>query len=97
MSFDGEAIVVLAIFIVGLAIAGRKKWKTKKRQKRFTCTKSWLRRQGSLGLYDILLSELRFADEEKYKKFPRMTPENFDELLGLIAADKAYRLFPYNF
>lgn len=34
MSFDGEAIAALAIFIVGLAIAERRKLKTKKRQKK---------------------------------------------------------------
>lgn len=38
-------------------------------------------------IYDILLTELRFEDEEEYKNFLWMTPENFDVLLGLIAAD----------
>ena len=59
----------------------------KKRRKRSTCAKPWLRRRWNLGLYDNLLTELRFEDGEEYKKFLWMIPENFDELLRLNSAD----------
>ena len=44
-------------------------------------------RRTNLGVYDTLLQELRSEDEGEYRKFLRMTPENFDELLELIKAD----------
>ena len=46
--------------------------------------KPWLRRRINLGFYKTLVQELRFLDESEYKKTPRVTPQNFDEILGLI-------------
>ena len=71
MSFDGEATAALAIFIVGLAIAKRRKRKTEKRRKRSTCVKPWLYRRENLSLYDTLLLELRFEIQKSSKNDPR--------------------------
>ena len=49
--------------------------------------KSLLGRIINLGLYEMLVQELRFEDESEYKKLLRMTPLNFDEILGLIQED----------
>ena len=49
--------------------------------------KSLLGRRINLGLYETLVQELRFEDESGYKKLLRMTPLNFDEILGLIQED----------
>ena len=49
--------------------------------------KSLLGRRINLGLYETLVQELRFEDESEYKKLLRMTPLNFDEILGLIQED----------
>ena len=46
--------------------------------------KPWLRRRGTLSLYDIILIEVKFEDEEEYKKFLKMAPGTFDDLLWLI-------------
>ena len=49
--------------------------------------KSWLGRRINLGLYETLVQELRFEDESGCKKLLRMTPQDFDEILGLIQDD----------
>ena len=49
--------------------------------------KSLLGRRINLSLYETLVQELRFEDESEYKKLLRMTPLNFDEILGLIQED----------
>ena len=46
--------------------------------------KPWLKRRINLGLYETLVQEIRFEDKSKYKKLLRMTPQDFDEVLGLI-------------
>ena len=35
-------------------------------------------------MYETLIQELRFEDELEYKKLLRLTPQDFDEILGLI-------------
>ena len=49
--------------------------------------KPWLNRRNELGVYNTLLRELRMEDEGEYKRFLRMIPENFDDLLNLIECD----------
>ena len=46
-----------------------------------------LGRRINLGLYETLVQELRFEDESEYKKLLRMTPQDFQEILGLIQDD----------
>ena len=53
------------------------------RKQRTVWVKLWLNRPNKLGVYNTLLRELRMEDEGEYKKFLRMTPENFDDLLNL--------------
>ena len=40
-----------------------------------------------VGLYKTFVQELKFEDKSEYKKLLRMTPQNFDETLGLIQDD----------
>ena len=49
--------------------------------------KPWLGRRTNLGLYEMLVQELRFEDEPGYKKLLRMTPQDFDKILGFIQDD----------
>ena len=49
--------------------------------------KPWLNRRNELGIFNTLLRELGMEDEGEYKKFLRMTPESFDDLLNLIECD----------
>ena len=46
--------------------------------------KPWLQRRNKLGVYHTLLQELRIEAEDEYKKFLRVSPEVFDELLTLV-------------
>ena len=49
--------------------------------------KLWLNRRNELGCYNTLMHELRTEEIEEYKKFLRLTPALFDELLELIETD----------
>ena len=49
--------------------------------------KSWLGRRINLDLYETLVQELRFEYESEYKKLLPMTPQDFDEIFGLIQDD----------
>ena len=46
--------------------------------------KPWLQRRAHLGYFDTLLKVLRFENEVEYKWVLRMTPQDFDKLLGLV-------------
>ena len=49
--------------------------------------KPWLQRRSYLGCFETLLKELRPEDEAECKRFLRMTPQIFDELLELVEED----------
>ena len=73
-----------AAVLVISSVIKKKKILRKKTKQRTARVKPWLNRRNELGVYNTLLRELRMEDESEYKKFPRMTPENFDDLLNLI-------------
>ena len=75
-----------ALAVVSLVLAPKIKNK-KKRKKRIVWVKPWLQRRSYLGCFDTLLKELRSKDEAEYKRFLRMTPQIFDELLELVEED----------
>ena len=50
--------------------------------------KPWLRKRINLGVYETLVQELRPVDELEYKRIRGMTPQNFDEFLGLICGGR---------
>ena len=58
--------------------------KNTKTRNRSVRVKSCLERSTNQGLYGTLVQELRFEDELEYKKLLRMTPQDFDEILGLV-------------
>ena len=64
-----------------------KKGKKQCRQKRSDWVKDWLTKRNELGFERTLLREFRSENEDEYRKFLRMTAENFDELLDLIKID----------
>ena len=49
--------------------------------------KLWLSRRNERGIYNNLIQQLRCEDVDEYKRFLRMTPEIFDELLSYIEVD----------
>jgi hypothetical protein len=69
-----------AIIVAGYAIARRR------RSKRSVWVKKWLQRRKEYGVGNTLLRELRdeYALNDDYKKYLRIDPEIFDELLDLI-------------
>ena len=46
--------------------------------------KPWLKRRINLGLYEMLVQEIRFEDKSKYKKLLCMIPQDVEKVLGLI-------------
>ena len=49
--------------------------------------KPWLTRKNKLGVDNTLVQEFQLEDEDEYKRFLRMTPDNFNELLKLNETD----------
>ena len=79
MSWDEEAAALVVLLHV---IKNRKKRKCSSHW-----AKPWLSKRSSFGIYDTLLQELRSEDKGECKKFLRMSPDVFDELLNLIEED----------
>ena len=82
---DSTLDIAAAAVVVGVLLKRRKI--NKKRKSRNVWVKPWLQKRRELGVCDTLLLELRFREEQKYKKFLRMTSDNFDEILSLIEND----------
>ena len=81
---DSDVECAAAVLIIAIL---RKRKQRKFRKKRSTWVKPWLLRREKLGIYNTLVNELRLEEEADYKKFLRMTPEIFDELLSFIEVD----------
>ena len=81
MDSDEECAVAILIALL------KKKRKRKKKRLRTAYVKPWLTRRNKLGVGNTLLQEFRLEDEDEYKRFLRMTPDNFNELLKLIETD----------
>ena len=99
LKFSGNARGILdsnrecaAAAIAIAVICNKKKRRVKKqcRQKRSDWVKDWLTKRNELGIERTLLREFRFENEDEYRKFLRITAENFDELLDLIDIPKTY-------
>jgi hypothetical protein len=54
------------------------------RRRRQVWVRPWISRRLDFGLYDKLLVELRNEDQGAFKKFMRMPPEMYDELLRRV-------------
>ena len=83
---DSDLECAAAVLVISSVIK-KKKSLRKKRKQRTVLVKPWLNRRNELGVYNTLLRELRMEDEGEYKKFLRMTPEIFDDLINLIECD----------
>ena len=82
---DSESECAAAVIIV--AAISKKRKRIRKKRLRSIWVKPWLGRRNDLGVDNTLLREFRLEDSDEYKKFLRMSPENFDELLGLVELD----------
>ena len=82
---DSEEDVAAAAIVI--AIICKRREKRERKRNRSIWVKPWLQRRNELGVDNTLLMEFRFEDEDEYKKFLRMTPEVFYELLTLIQGD----------
>ena len=49
--------------------------------------KPWLTRKNKLVVDNTLVQEFQLEDEDEYKRFLRMTPDNFNQLLKLNETD----------
>ena len=78
---EGAAVALV------IAIVSKRKKKDSKRKERSSSVKSWLQRRAQLGAYDSLLNEFLLEEEKEYRKYLRISPETFDELLELVSAD----------
>ena len=61
-----------------------KKKKRKKKRLRTVWVKPWLTRRNKPGVDNTLLQEFQLEDGDEYKRFLRITPDNFNEILKLI-------------
>ena len=77
---DSESECAVAVIIV--AAISKKRKRIRKKRLRSIWVKPWLGRRNDLGVDNTLLREFRLEDSDEYKKFLRVSPENFDELLG---------------
>ena len=83
---DSDLECAAAVLVISSVIK-KKKSLRKKREQRTVWVKPWLNRRNELSVYNTLLRELRKEDEDEYKKFLRITPEDFDDLVNLIKCD----------
>ena len=61
-----------------ITLISEKSKSRKKRQKRKTCVKPWLKRRKNFEFHETLLVELQFEDKYNHKNYLRMTFENFE-------------------
>ena len=86
MDSDRECAAA-AIAIAVICKKRKRRIKKQCRQKRSEWVKDWLTKRNELGFERTLLREFRSENEDEYRRFLRMTAENFDELLDLIKID----------
>ena len=79
---DSEDECCAAAIVV--AITSKKRKRKRQKRQRSVWVKPWLTRRNELGVGNTLLEEFRLENDEEYKQFLRMSPENFEELLSLV-------------
>lgn len=79
---DSEEETLMATILMGYSVV----FKNKRKKKRYIWAKRYLQRRKTQGLCVGLLQELRteYSQHSDYKRFLRIDPTTFDELLGLI-------------
>ena len=91
---DSESECAAAVIIV-TAISKKRK-RIRKKRLRSIWVKPWLGRRNDLGVDNTLLREFWLEDSDEYKKFLRMSPENFDDLLRPSLLQFVYTIFYKN-
>jgi hypothetical protein len=71
---------VLVIFLIL-----RRRRRRKAANNREIWTRSWIQRRRELGFYRTFLCEIKDGDTETFKRFTRMTPENFQKLVTILS------------
>ena len=80
---DEECVAAISIAFL------KRKRKRKKKRLKTVQVKPWLTKRNKLGVENTLLQEFRLEDEDEdeYKRFLKITPDNFNELLKPIETD----------
>ena len=78
-SNDEEEVIV--IVTIAQTVLDKK---SRKKRKRKLWVKSWLQRGSKLGVFNIILEEMKLKDQEGYKNFLQMTGKTFLELFIIV-------------
>jgi hypothetical protein len=90
-----ETAVVAAAGLVMIEAINAERAKKRKRS-RSVWVKPIFQRRGQIGAYNLLMMELRQANDDMFSGFTRMTPQVFDDLLnhvkGVITGSRRFRV-----
>ena len=73
-----QAVLVILLIL-------RKRRRRKAAKNREIWTRSWIQRRNEFGFFRRFLSEIKYEDTETFKRFTRMTPENFQKLITMLS------------
>lgn len=73
-----QAVLVILLIL-------RRRRRRKAANNREIWTRSWLQRRREFGFYRRFLTEIKVDDTETFKKFTRMTPDNFQKLVTIVS------------
>ncbi|CAB3983650.1 Hypothetical predicted protein [Paramuricea clavata] len=73
-----QAVLVILLIL-------RRRQRRKGANNREIWTRSWIQRRRELGFYRTFLCEIKDGDIETFKRFTRMTPENFQKLVTILS------------
>ena len=80
-------IVLIAASVATVAATCLVLKSKKKRKPRKVWVRPLFQRRSQFGAYNLLMSELRQCDQDRYKGFTRFSIEEFDELLTLVKSE----------
>lgn len=75
---------MIVIVTIAQNVLGKK---SRKKRKRKLWVKLWLQRGSKLGVFNIILEEMKLKDQEGYKNFLQMAGETFLELFIIVKED----------
>ena len=82
MDNDSDTTLAISSLLIGVYVNGMVC--RKKRKKRKVWVNPWIKAREDKGAYNALVSELSLTDREDYRRFMRMNPETFHELLEKV-------------
>jgi hypothetical protein len=90
MDADEAPVIGAALAVIGILIGAAEliERRNRRRARRTLWTREWLRRrEGGLGLLNMVQRELAEEDTDAYRNFMRMTEDQFNEILNLVRRD----------